>query len=85
MENPYLQSHMAVAAGLSGTARHSPNRAALATRKVCQNHEIRERAGLGLGLGLGVGLGLGFTNLNRVGRALVTPMADARPAGCETI
>jgi hypothetical protein len=43
MENPYIQSHMAVAAGLSGAARHSPNRAALATRKVCQNDEIPER------------------------------------------
>src|SRR6202035_990192 len=29
--------------GLFGAARHSPNRGALATRKVCQNDEILDR------------------------------------------
>src|SRR6266699_2324565 len=35
MENPYL-----LKMGLFGAAGHSPNRTALATRKVCQNDEI---------------------------------------------
>ena len=47
MENPYLESHMAVAVGLFGAARHSPNHVALATRKVCQNDEIPERQARG--------------------------------------
>jgi hypothetical protein len=34
MENPYTKM------GLFGAAGHSPNRAALATRKTCQNDEI---------------------------------------------
>jgi hypothetical protein len=38
MENPYLQSR--VVAGLFWAAGHSPNHAALATRKTCQNDEI---------------------------------------------
>src|SRR6185437_6179503 len=49
MENPYLQSRMAVAAGPFKTARHSPNRVALATRKVCQNDEFPERRAMGVG------------------------------------
>jgi hypothetical protein len=41
MDNPYLQSQLAcLGQGYSDAARHSPNQAALATRKVCQNHEI---------------------------------------------
>jgi hypothetical protein len=44
MENPYLQSRVAIwAPRLFGAARHSPNHVALATRKVCQNDEILDR------------------------------------------
>jgi hypothetical protein len=38
MENPYPKMQL-----LFGAAGHSPNRAALATRKVCQNDEILDR------------------------------------------
>jgi hypothetical protein len=39
MENPYLQSRRD---GGSRAAGHSPNHAALATRKTCQNHEFAD-------------------------------------------
>jgi hypothetical protein len=39
MENPY---HLKM--GLFGAAGHSPNHVALATRKVCQNDEFRDRS-----------------------------------------
>jgi hypothetical protein len=39
MENPYLQSRKL---GLFWAAGHSPNHAALATRKTCQNDEFRD-------------------------------------------
>jgi hypothetical protein len=49
MENPYLQSRVAVwgakavRARLFEAAGHSPNHVTLATRKVCQNDEILDR------------------------------------------
>jgi hypothetical protein len=39
MENPYLQSRRT---GWFRAAGHSPNHAALATRKTCQNHEFAD-------------------------------------------
>jgi hypothetical protein len=40
MENPYLQSPDLQCGGLFWAAGHSPNHAALATRKTCQNDEF---------------------------------------------
>jgi hypothetical protein len=44
MENPYLQSPdiQRLGGGLFWAAGHSPNHAALATRKTCQNDEFHD-------------------------------------------